>query len=50
MKTTVWALLLTVLIGSGFDKSAASGYILGAVIAFFILVYLIYSLVKPEKF
>ncbi len=26
------------------------GYMAGAVIALFILVYLIYSLIKPEKF
>jgi K+-transporting ATPase KdpF subunit len=27
-----------------------SGYILGAIIALFILGYLVYTLIKPEKF
>ncbi len=26
------------------------GYVIGAIIALFILVYLFYSLIKPEKF
>ncbi|MCX6306991.1 MAG: K(+)-transporting ATPase subunit F [Bacteroidetes bacterium] len=26
------------------------GYVIGAIIAFFILAYLVYSLIKPEKF
>jgi K+-transporting ATPase KdpF subunit len=26
------------------------GYIIGAILAFFVLIYLLYSLVKPEKF
>ncbi len=30
--------------------SSKNGYITGAVIAFLILVYLAYSLIKPEKF
>ncbi|MCX6230276.1 MAG: K(+)-transporting ATPase subunit F [Bacteroidetes bacterium] len=30
------------------DNSTA--YIIGAVIALFIIIYLIYSLIKPEKF
>ena len=30
--------------------SISTGYIIGAVIALFILGYLFYSLVKPEKF
>jgi len=42
MKTTV--LLVVYEISSGF------GYAFGAVIAIFILAYLVYSLVKPEKF
>jgi len=32
------------------DKSDSAGYVAGAVIALFILGYLIYSLIKPEKF
>jgi K+-transporting ATPase KdpF subunit len=30
--------------------STTAGYVIGAVIALFILGYLVYSLVKPEKF
>jgi K+-transporting ATPase KdpF subunit len=30
--------------------SNTTGYIIGAVIALFILGYLLYSLIKPEKF
>ena len=33
-----------------FEMNTSSGYIIGAIIALFILGYLIYSLVKPEKF
>jgi K+-transporting ATPase KdpF subunit len=33
-----------------FEVSTSTGYIIGAVIALFILGYLFYSLVKPEKF
>jgi K+-transporting ATPase KdpF subunit len=31
-------------------NSTSAGYIIGGVIAVFILGYLLYSLVKPEKF
>jgi K+-transporting ATPase KdpF subunit len=31
-------------------QSSPGGYVIGAVISLFILVYLIYSLIKPEKF
>ncbi len=50
MKIAALALLPVALVESGFDKSASMGYILGGVIAFIILGYLVYSLVKPEKF
>jgi K+-transporting ATPase KdpF subunit len=33
-----------------FEVSTKFGYIAGAVIALFILAYLFYSLIKPEKF
>jgi K+-transporting ATPase KdpF subunit len=33
-----------------FEVSTIAGYIAGAVIALFILAYLFYSLIKPEKF
>jgi len=33
-----------------FEMSTAAGYITGAIIALFILAYLVYSLIKPEKF
>jgi K+-transporting ATPase KdpF subunit len=32
------------------EANNISGYLIGAVIALFILGYLLYSLVKPEKF
>ena len=32
------------------EVSTSTGYLIGAVIALFILVYLVYSLLKPEKF
>ncbi|NWJ49519.1 MAG: K(+)-transporting ATPase subunit F [Bacteroidetes bacterium] len=30
--------------------STSSGYIIGAIIALFILAYLLFTLIKPEKF
>ncbi len=33
-----------------FEINTSIGYVIGAVIALFILGYLIYSLIKPEKF
>ncbi|MCK9639481.1 MAG: K(+)-transporting ATPase subunit F [Prolixibacteraceae bacterium] len=33
-----------------FEENSSTGYIIGAVIATLILGYLIYSLLKPEKF
>jgi K+-transporting ATPase KdpF subunit len=32
------------------EVSSTLGYLIGAVIALLILVYLLYSLIKPEKF
>ncbi len=32
------------------EISSAAGYVIGAVISIFIFAYLVYSLVKPEKF
>jgi K+-transporting ATPase KdpF subunit len=32
------------------EVSTTAGYIAGAVLALFILAYLFYSLIKPEKF
>ena len=32
------------------EVSTTLGYVIGAVIALLILVYLLYSLIKPEKF
>lgn len=43
------ATILLVQMNSG-ETNSASGYIMGGLIAFFILSYLVYSLVKPEKF
>jgi len=45
MKATI------LLAGTGsIDLNPSTGYIIGAVISFLILGYLVYSLVKPEKF
>lgn len=33
-----------------FDISLSAGYIAGAVMALFIFLYLLYSLIKPDKF
>jgi K+-transporting ATPase KdpF subunit len=33
-----------------YEMNSPAGYIFGAIIALFILGYLFYSLVKPEKF
>jgi K+-transporting ATPase KdpF subunit len=33
-----------------FEMNTPTGYIIGAVIALFIFGYLVYTLVKPEKF
>jgi len=32
------------------EMSTSSGYIIGAIIALFILAYLLFTLIKPEKF
>jgi len=32
------------------ETNLSSGYVIGAIIALFILGYLLYTLVKPEKF
>ena len=36
--------------GTGIAESTRVSYIIGAIIALFILGYLIYSLLKPDKF
>ncbi|MFA5973803.1 MAG: K(+)-transporting ATPase subunit F [Lentimicrobiaceae bacterium] len=33
-----------------FEMNSQTGYAIGAVIALFILAYLLYSLIKPESF
>jgi K+-transporting ATPase KdpF subunit len=33
-----------------FEVNSSTGYVIGAIIALFLLGYLLYSLVKPEKF
>jgi len=35
---------------SPIEVSSTLGYVIGAVIAVLIMVYLLYSLIKPEKF
>jgi len=43
---------LTILLirSESLEMSSKSGYVAGAIIAVFILGYLIYALMKPEKF
>jgi K+-transporting ATPase KdpF subunit len=45
MKTT-----FLVITSRAFEMNSPTGYAIGAVIAMVILGYLLYSLVKPEKF
>ena len=33
-----------------FERNLSSGYLIGAIIALFILGYLLYTLIKPGKF
>jgi K+-transporting ATPase KdpF subunit len=33
-----------------FEMNTSTGYIIGGIIALLIFVYLLYSLIKPEKF
>jgi K+-transporting ATPase KdpF subunit len=42
--------LLAVSPSSTVATSSTGGYVIGAIISLFIMVYLIYSLIKPEKF
>jgi K+-transporting ATPase KdpF subunit len=42
--------LLIVAPAAAATDSGSGGYVIGAVISLLILVYLIYSLIKPEKF
>ena len=44
------ALMFVAATKSFFEMSTGAGYIIGAFIAMFIIGYLFYSLVKPEKF
>ncbi len=43
-------LLVAIPAYAGTGQSAKNNYAIGAIIAFLILGYLVYSLVKPEKF
>jgi K+-transporting ATPase KdpF subunit len=49
MKTFKTTLLIVAPIATA-TGSGTGGYIIGAVISLLILIYLIYSLIKPEKF
>jgi K+-transporting ATPase KdpF subunit len=48
-KNKMYALILLVR-SETLAKSSYSGYVAGSIIALFILGYLIYTLLKPEKF
>lgn len=41
---------VTLVITESVEANLSSGYIIGAIIALFILGYLLYALIKPEKF
>jgi len=41
---------VALVITGSFEANLSSGYIIGAIIALFILGYLLYALIKPEKF
>jgi K+-transporting ATPase KdpF subunit len=41
---------IIIAVSNPIEVNNISGYLIGAVIALFILGYLLYSLVKPEKF
>jgi K+-transporting ATPase KdpF subunit len=43
------AAILSVL-SEGVEANLSSGYIVGAIIALFIFGYLLYTLIRPEKF
>jgi K+-transporting ATPase KdpF subunit len=45
MNTTI-----LLVISKPLETNLSSGYIIGAIIALFILGYLLYTLIKPEKF
>jgi K+-transporting ATPase KdpF subunit len=47
---TVKTSLLVVVPTATATGSGPGGYVIGAVISLLILIYLIYSLIKPEKF
>jgi|WetSurSiteA1Bulk_404760.scaffolds.fasta_scaffold233691_1 K+-transporting ATPase KdpF subunit len=49
MNTAKTSLILVVPVTTAAGTGTA-GYIIGAVISLFILIYLIYSLINPEKF
>lgn len=36
--------------GSAVETSIVTGYVIGAVLALLLLAYLVYSLIRPEKF
>jgi K+-transporting ATPase KdpF subunit len=41
---------VALVIAGSVEPNLSSGYIIGAIIALFILIYLLYTLIKPEKF
>ena len=41
---------ILLVISKSLEMSPQTGYVIGAIIALFILGYLIYTLLKPEKF
>jgi K+-transporting ATPase KdpF subunit len=42
--------ILLMIVSKQFEMNSATGYLTGGVIALIIFGYLLYSLVKPEKF
>lgn len=50
MKAFIAAIFLTLIIAAGLEPTSTKGSIIGLSVAFIILAYLVYSLIKPEKF
>lgn len=50
MNAIAMSLLVVPPSGTASTASSTGGYVIGAVISLLIMVYLIYTLIKPEKF
>jgi K+-transporting ATPase KdpF subunit len=50
MKSLDMKVTILLAISKPIEMNSNAGYVIGAIIALFILGYLLYSLIKPEKF